>query len=49
MNIEFHVDVIGWRYVELSYIEKKLLTKEERCEYRLVKELSIANKGCITN
>jgi len=48
-EIELLVDLIGWRYVEPSYIEKKLLTIEERCEYRLVKELSIANKGCITN
>jgi len=45
-NVELHVDVIAWRYVECS-LDEKTLSKEERYEYALTKELYNANKGIL--
>lgn len=45
IEIELLVDSIGWRYVEHKIEERKPMTKEERYEYSLRKELFIVNKG----
>ena len=44
-HIELHVDVIGWRYVERKIEPRPPMTKEERYEYALQRELYSSNKG----
>jgi len=40
------VNLEGWRYVEQRIEPRRNpMTKEERYEYRINKELAIANKG----
>ncbi len=47
IEIELLVDLEGWRYVEHK-IEKRIpITKEQRYEYRLNRELYNANKGIV--
>jgi len=46
VEIELLVDLEGWRYVEYRIEPRRNpMTKEERYEFRLNRELSIANKG----
>jgi len=45
IEIELLVDLIGWRYVESKPREITPMTKNERYEYALNRELSIVNKG----
>ncbi len=45
VEIELLVDLEGWRYVEHKIEPRTQMTKEERYEYRINKELSIANQG----
>jgi len=49
VEIELLVDLEGWRYVEHKIKPRTQMTKEERYEYRINKELSIANKGISLN
>jgi len=45
LEVELLVDVIGWRYVERKSVQRIPLTKEERYEYALKRELYSANNG----
>jgi len=45
VEIELLVDLEGWRYVEHKIESRPPMTKEERYEYALNKELQIANSG----
>lgn len=45
LEVELLVDLEGWRYVESKFTQRIPLTKEERYEFALNRELSIANKG----
>ncbi len=45
VEIELLVDLEGWRYVEHKIKPRQPITKEECYEYRINKELFIANKG----
>jgi len=49
VEIELLVDLEGWRYVEHKIEPRTQMTKEERYEYRINKELFIANKGISLN
>jgi len=46
-EIELLVDLEGWRYVEHKIEPRSQMTKKECYEYRINKELSIANKGIV--
>jgi len=45
VSIELQVDVIGWRYVKQNLVELSAMTKKERYEFCINKELCSANKG----
>ena len=45
IEMELLVDLIGWRYVEHKIEPRPPMTKEERYEYALDRELYDANKG----
>ena len=44
VNVELHVDVIGWRYIECVNLTSSMVM-EERCENVLKRSLYDANKG----
>jgi len=45
IEIELLVDLIGWRYVELEYPKHTEKNPKEYLEYRLNRQLYIANSG----
>jgi len=46
-HVELHVDVIRWRYVKQNLVELPAMTKKERYEFCVNKELYSANKGIV--
>ena len=45
VEIELLVDLIGWRYVERRADERPQLSKKEKQEFAITRELYSANKG----